>query len=202
MSRYVVAFLFGVAVGAGLGWLLFRGDGNAALRAERDAALRADSLKQLRIDSLELERDSLVRTATVATVLYHETKADLDSVLGLPPRIRVIVDTVRDSTGALVPVEWVRRADYDTLRTACLAFRNACEEKQRADSVLLVAERRLTLAERMRADSLALTIREFPIPREPSRWSLGCGLGYGAVVSAGEVRAGPGGTCGLTLNFR
>jgi hypothetical protein len=196
----VWAVIGGFAAGALATWLVLgRGDEVAELRQALDDALRRDSVTVARIAEIEAERDSVAARAATVTVLYHETKDVLDSVLGLPPKVRVVVDTV---DGVLVPTEWVRRLDFDTLARSCLAFRNACEEKQRADSLVIVAERRVGLEWKIRGDSLAWVLANLPVPKEPSRFGLGCTGGYGALVSAGEVRAGPGMTCGGTFNFR
>ena len=201
MSRYVAAFLLGLVIGAGGTWLVVgRGAGYDELRDAVRRAQLSDSLARLRIDTLERERDSVATRAATATVLYHETKAALDSVLGLPLRVDTI--EVRDSTGALVPIRWVRKSDYDTLASRCLAFRNSCEAKHHADSLLILSERRVGLEWKIRADSLRWVLDNLPIPKEPSRWGFGCAGGYGLVVAAGEVKAGPGATCGLTLTFR
>jgi hypothetical protein len=200
VNRIVAGFFAGFVVGALAAWLVFgRGDGNAELRQARDEALRRDSLSVQRIAEVEAERDSVVARAATATALFHQAKASLDSVLGLPPRVRTVVDTV---DGVPVATEWVRRLDFDTLRRSCSAFRDTCADKQRADSLVIVEERRVGLEWRIRGDSLALALEQLPIPREPSRFGFGCAAGYAALVSAGEVRAGPGALCGVTFNFR
>lgn len=87
-------------------------------------------------------------------------------------------------------------ADLDTrgsaLERSCSVVRLDCQR------VRDLAVDSLTVEHDKEVSALNKVIAH-PPPRR--KWGAGCGLGYGGVLSAGVVRVGPGGTCGVTISF-
>lgn len=196
----IVPMLGFALVGAFLFWFFVCRGESEELRRQIDSALYADSVARAEIDSLRAANDSLATSVATMRAQLGAALDDVDSLVARPPRVIRVMVPPDTGTGPAVPVDVVLATVYDGLRRSCSAASVLC--RQTTDSLALLAERRTREAQRAtaRADTLALRVAAFTVPRSPSRWSLGAGAGYGVVASNGQACTGPGAFAGV--NFR
>lgn len=177
-----IGIVFAGLIGGGLGARWNSGK-IAKLRAEADSVVAvADSV-----------RGSLDAWKRIAEANARIVAQDRDSVITII-RTKIRVDTVllaqRDSTGGQpVPVPVVAQADYNRLAERCDALQSSCASALAAkDSALSAAIR---VGEEERQARLRLD-EALGLVKPPRRFAFGVCGPYGAVLSGGEVRTGPG----------
>lgn len=202
MSRLrLLEIALALALGALIAWALLRGD-DAELRAAIDSALAKDSISKAENDSLRAANDSLEAAVVVLESRLGAALDEVDSLVARPVRVIRVMVPPDTGTGPVVPVDVVLKSDHDRLALSCSAASVLC--RQTTDSLRLLANERLAGwdAATGRADSLRRRVEAFPVPKQPSRWGIGAAGGYAAAVSNGQVCTGPGGSVGVTFNFR
>ena len=154
-----------------------------AAEAERDSA-NARLARELSRPVPPIPSGSRVGDRTTPAASSLSTAVTADSMR----RLLAEEQRAHDTTRAVLAHT---RARLDTTRTLAETFRLEVERTHA-----------LVLAERAARDSLTEALTDLAnTPKPRRRWGLGCAGGYGAVLAAGTVRAGPGLSCGVTFSL-
>lgn len=202
MSRRLIELIIAVVI---LGFAVLFGVNYCRGRTERNDAKAEQKTKDALADAHTQKDSAALQTPGVAKAdsnLTHQIVkyGDWDAGYGTVkytdrrvPVVRWLHDTVGFDSSAWVPkpAYVALAADYDSLRTAAVAYRDSSR-------ALLIRYPRIILAQ-----DTAIKYLQFRVdhPRPRRRWGIGGTAGYGVVHSGGAFPSGPGGVVGFTFSF-